>query len=457
MKLPVPAAQTLFVGGLASFSAQAIGGDLNYQWNFNGQAIAGATNNTLILTNVALTNAGMYSIVVTNGMGSASNAVMLTVFTPTLKLLHRYSFASDASDSVGGADGVIVPANGGAAATINHGLFLPGNTVGGFGYSGYVSLPSGLLTNTTDLTVECWFTQNQANTWAEVWDFGNNGSQNFALIPYPNNNSHKMEVAFTPNAGEQDLQSGVIFPNGSEQYVCVTYNASSLQGNLYTNGALVASLVLPNGTYTPGVIGGSGGTTKNMLGNDVYGDYQFAGIVHEFRIWSGVVSPLYLLVSSAAGPSVVESNLSPVSLTLSVTNLNMGPGTAQQAVASGNFPGATGVPVTGFVTNWTSSNPNVLRVSSSGQIMPVYNGSATVSAVLNGVTATSPSITVTGSPPVSLAIRLSGTNTVLSWPAGVLLQAPALSGPWTTNTSAVSPFTVTATQASQFYKVLVNP
>jgi hypothetical protein len=294
-----PASQTLLVGGLVSFSAQAIGGNLNYQWNFNGQPILGATNNTLILTNVALTNAGNYSIVVTNTAGSASNAVTLTLLTPTLKLLHRYSFATDASDSVGGANGIIVAPNGGGAATINHGLFLPGNTVGGFGYSGYVSLPSGLLTNTTDLTIECWVTQNQANLWAEVWDFGNNGSQNFGLIPYPNNNSHNMEVAFTPNGGEEDLQSTVPFPNGSEQYVCVTYNASSLVGNLYTNGTLVASLMLPNGTYTPGNIGGSGGTTLNMLGNDVYGDDQFSGVVYEFRIWSGVVSSLYGLGDAA--------------------------------------------------------------------------------------------------------------------------------------------------------------
>ena len=49
----------------------------------------------------------------------------------------------------------------GTNATINNGLILPGNTAGGFGYSGYVSLPNGILTNTTSITVECWVTQNQ--------------------------------------------------------------------------------------------------------------------------------------------------------------------------------------------------------------------------------------------------------------------------------------------------------
>jgi hypothetical protein len=397
-----PASETLAQGSTASFSAQAIGGNLTYQWTFNSSAIAGATNNPLILTNIGSTNAGSYSLVVSNSVGMASNAVNLTVvtITNTVALLHRYSFVSDATDSVGGANGQIEAPDGGAAATINHGLILPGNTVGGYGYSGYLALPAGLLTNTTNLTVECWVTQNQGNTWAEIWDFGNNGNQNFALIPYPNNNGNHLEVAFTPNGGEVDLQSAVSFPDGSEQYVCVTYNANNLVGDLYTNGALVATAALPNSAYTPGLIGGTGGTDENSLGNDVYGDEQFSGTVHEFRIWNGVVSPLYVAVSAAAGPGVVATNLSPVSLAVTVSQSSMGSGSTQQASATASFSAATGVTVTGYVTNWSSSNTNVLTVNGSGLIAGVNAGSASVSAILNGITATSTSITVTPSPPI---------------------------------------------------------
>ena len=94
--------------------------------------------------------------------------------------------------------GRLVAPNGGTAATINNGLILPGNTDGGFGYSGYVSLPSGILTNTTSVTVECWVTQNQGNGWAEIWDFGNNGNENFALIPYPQNNNNNTGSGLQP-------------------------------------------------------------------------------------------------------------------------------------------------------------------------------------------------------------------------------------------------------------------
>jgi len=43
---------------------------------------------------------------------------------------------------------------------------------------------------------------------------------------------------------------------------------------------------------------------------------------------------------------------------------------------------------------------------------------------------------------VSLTITHSGSNVVITWPSGILQQAPALTGPWTTNNAAVSPYTV---------------
>lgn len=395
-----PVSQSVFQGGTASFCAQATGGDLNYQWEFDGLAVAGATNNTFIETNVTASMAGTYSVVVTNAAGSVTDSVPLTVVLPPPPTLqHRYSFVNDATDSVGSANGAIVAPNGGAPATIHNGLSLPGNTHNQFGYSGYVSLPSGMLTTTTNITVECWVTQNQGNNWAEIWDFGSSGTQNFALIPYPENNNNNMEVAFTPNGGEVDMQSSIFFPNNSEQYVCVTYNYGNLTGDLYLNGNLVASQVLPSASYTPGLIGGSGGTTEDMLGNDVYGDDQFSGTVYEFRIWDGVVSPLYIAVSAAAGPGYVETNLTPESLTVTVTNSSMTAGLSQPAAVTGTFQNASGVTVTSFVTNWVSSNPNVLTVNSAGLVTAVNTGNATISATVNGTTGTSSAITVTGSGP----------------------------------------------------------
>ncbi len=63
----------------------------------------------------------------------------------------------------------------------------------------------------------------------------------------------------------------------------------------------------------------------------------------------------------------------------------------------------------------------------------------------------------TNAGPVNLTVTRSGSSIVLDWPAGLLLQAPALTGPWTTNASAVSPYTVPMSSGNQFFRVLVNP
>ena len=131
-----------------------------------------------------------------------------------------------------------------------------------------------------------------------------------------------------------------------------------------------------------------------MLGNDVYGDQQFDGTIYEFRIWNGAVSPLYVEVSAAAGPSVVVSDLTPTSLTVSVPNTSLVGAQTMQASVTGSFTVATNINLTGGVAQWSSSNPNVLSVSSTGLITAGQGGSATISATVGGVTATSSSISV---------------------------------------------------------------
>lgn len=78
-----PASLTAQTNSTVGFSVVATGtSPLSYQWNFNSSAISGATNSSLTLTNIALTDGGTYSVLVTNAFGSAqsSNAI-LTVTT----------------------------------------------------------------------------------------------------------------------------------------------------------------------------------------------------------------------------------------------------------------------------------------------------------------------------------------------------------------------------------------
>ena len=59
--------------------------------------------------------------------------------------------------------------------------------------------------------------------------------------------------------------------------------------------------------------------------------------------------------------------------------------------------------------------------------------------------------------PTGLTLTRSGGSTVLNWQEGLLLQAPSVRGPWTTNFSAAPPYTVPTTNSSQFFRLLINP
>jgi len=73
----------LYVAGTTSFVASASGPGLRYQWRFNDTFLPGATNATLLLTNIQLSQAGSYSVVVYNAAGSVvSSGAQLTVYSP---------------------------------------------------------------------------------------------------------------------------------------------------------------------------------------------------------------------------------------------------------------------------------------------------------------------------------------------------------------------------------------
>ncbi len=401
--IQAPAPVSVFVGGSAAFTVQALGGNLSYQWSLGASPITGATNALLTLTNVALTNAGSYNILVSNAVGSASSSATLTVL-PVLPVVlgHRYSFTTDASDSIGGANGTLVN-----NATITNGVVkLPGQLTSGNTACSYVALPNGIVSNYNSITVETWLTDAAGSTWAEAWCFGDSsagagnppssGTYYFGLIPH--SGPGDMRVAFNNNQSEIDvIDPSTPLPLNQEEYVAVTYDAPSATARLYLNGVQVGINTSVTADHAPANLGD---TFNDWLGRDQFGgDPTFQGSIDELRIWSGAVSPLYLAVSTVAGPNVVVTNLIPTTVSVSV-NTSMSIGQTQQAGATGNFPQAAGVQITSLITNWTSSNPSILMVNSSGLITAIGSGSATISGTFAGVTGTSPAITVPTSGPI---------------------------------------------------------
>ncbi|MEQ2007905.1 MAG: immunoglobulin domain-containing protein [Limisphaerales bacterium] len=82
-----PQSLTVVQGQNATFSVNAVGSTpLTYQWRFGGVNITGATNSSVTLTNVQPSQAGLYSVVISNPFGTttSSNATLTVLVPPTI-------------------------------------------------------------------------------------------------------------------------------------------------------------------------------------------------------------------------------------------------------------------------------------------------------------------------------------------------------------------------------------
>src|SRR5206468_1701406 len=69
-----PDSQSVFAGDDVLLSVLCTGSfPLSYQWHFNGTNLFGATNTSLTLTNIQPTDAGIYSVTVSNANGTATS------------------------------------------------------------------------------------------------------------------------------------------------------------------------------------------------------------------------------------------------------------------------------------------------------------------------------------------------------------------------------------------------
>lgn len=78
-----PLSQTVNAGSSVTFNVTASGDPTpTYQWYSNGIALSGATSRTLTLADVSAANAGDYTVVVTNAVGSVTSSQATLTVTP---------------------------------------------------------------------------------------------------------------------------------------------------------------------------------------------------------------------------------------------------------------------------------------------------------------------------------------------------------------------------------------
>jgi hypothetical protein len=150
-----PLSQTVITGSNVTFTATASGATpMAFQWQFNAGNIAGATNASFTLTNVQTSNAGNYSVVVTNAYGSdtSSNAA-LTVMVTTAVTVSSTKSPSGFKDSVAFTAGLPSDATG-SVTFLTNGVALSTNALssGSATSAATTLLPRGTTTVTVQYT-----------------------------------------------------------------------------------------------------------------------------------------------------------------------------------------------------------------------------------------------------------------------------------------------------------------
>ena len=139
-----PPNQTPLLGSNATFSVTAAGASpLSYQWQFNGgnltdsDRVTGSQSNVLSVSDILMSDAGNYRVIVTNAYGWAASAAAMVIVEPFVCSTNNGAITITLYTGPGGA--VIVP------SALNG---LPVTSIGDYAFSGCTNLMSVAIPNT---------------------------------------------------------------------------------------------------------------------------------------------------------------------------------------------------------------------------------------------------------------------------------------------------------------------
>jgi len=225
-------------------------------------------------------------------------------------LAHRYSFTTNAWDSIGMAHGTL----SGSAVVTNNALVLNGTT------GTFVNLPGGLISGSSAVTVEFWATFGTNGNWARVFDFGNinaglgNGIQYLFFSPHTVFGTQRMELSTNTTV---TLEAAGKLDNRTVHVVCIV-DPTNHYAAVYTNGVLEQTLTAAWPPLT------SVSTAWSFIGHSLFSaDAYLNATIDELRIYDGRLTPQEIAVNDQFGPdalalpvALVSSN-SAAGLTLS--------------------------------------------------------------------------------------------------------------------------------------------
>ena len=312
-----PQSLTVIAGKTATFSVGVSGYQpLSYQWYKNGAAISGGTAASLILGGVQASDAGNYTVLVSNSFGSAlSGGAVLGVSTASaMGMIYQMdqtpvSGAGAITDSLGTTTGTML-------ATPFPTVIAGANTHTGNAWDFSATKSSisvaansftktlGDINQTTGITVGGWFNYlyqaNLSPAWERAAGCGN-GDSTFDIAEDIGN------LRF--NVGPKVSLSTSSVQDGRWHHVVATvdFQKSSNNAVLYVDGTAATSATVPiSSSFTPGGVGIG-------IGADSGGGEYWPGKLDQFIVYNRALSgteiaTLYTTGSNAnTAPNVVVS------------------------------------------------------------------------------------------------------------------------------------------------------
>jgi hypothetical protein len=338
---------------------------------------SGNTNVLIISASGAVKGVGVGTTTVTATYGSLSTTNSLTVVSLPTTMVHRYSFTTDATDSIGGANGTFV----GDAKVSGGQLVLDGG--------GHLSLPSGQINIATNaaVTFEAWTTIGQTAEWSHLFEFGNTGVNNIYCAPRADAGGfHEFGLSEGGGVpGGQTLSWAHGWSNITLHITGVVDPTTSTLA-LYTNGVLMLASHTATAPLT------SIATNFATIGQSSYGDPDAILSVDEFRIYSGALVPAQVAMSDLNGPN--STNFNPGALS-SITVVATGYPAFSASVAPvilanyANLANFNLLPNTMAAANGlavTSSDPTIISVNAQNMLTTYRPGAVTLSATYLGKT-----------------------------------------------------------------------
>lgn len=261
-----------------------------------------------------------YVVSALNAGGESAASAQAAATTPPLSLgslIHRYSFnetsGTNVADSVGG------PAWNGTLP--NGGAFSGGRLTLSSNAQQYVSLPAGILSNLSGVTIEAWAAFPANLPWA-AWFFGFGDMSGTAganyLLCAPGGGRFAVSASNPGYLGETNANSGIDWSGKALHLSCV-FNPSAGCLAIYTNGVLAGTN--SSGTCTmSSIVDHYSFINRSLYSSDPYVSLT----LDEFRIYARGLSAADIAATEALGPDLVPSAGVPVvKPALSGTNLTL--------------------------------------------------------------------------------------------------------------------------------------